>query len=58
MTATADIQELVKKRVYSAGFITDIESDTVAPGLTEDTIGFISAKKQEPQWLLMKLAVV
>ena len=52
MTATADIQELVKKRVYSAGFITDIESDTVAPGLTEDTIGFISAKKQEPQWLL------
>jgi len=52
MTATADIQELVKKRVYSAGFITDIESDTVAPGLTEDTIGLISAKKQEPQWLL------
>jgi len=52
MTATADIQELVKKRVYSAGFITDIESDTVAPGLTEETIRFISAKKEEPQWLL------
>ncbi|WP_029891520.1 Fe-S cluster assembly protein SufB [Polycyclovorans algicola] len=52
MTATAEIQELVKKRVYSAGFVTDIESDTVAPGLTEDTIRFISAKKDEPQWLL------
>ena len=52
MTATTEIQELVKKRVYSAGFVTDIESDTVAPGLTEDTIRFISAKKEEPQWLL------
>lgn len=52
MTTTTEIQELVKKRVYSAGFVTDIESDTVAPGLTEDTIRFISAKKEEPQWLL------
>ena len=31
---------------------TDIESDTLPPGLTEDTIRFISAKKNEPEWLL------
>ena len=37
---------------YAAGFTTDIESDTLPPGLTEDTIRFISAKKNEPEWLL------
>lgn len=48
-----DITELVRSRnVYSAGFITDIESDKVPPGLSEDVIRLISAKKEEPQWLL------
>ena len=37
---------------YQHGFVTDIESDTVAPGLSEDVIRFISAKKDEPEWLL------
>ena len=37
---------------YEHGFVTDIESDTVAPGLSEDTIRMISAKKSEPEWLL------
>ncbi|MFT5769152.1 MAG: Fe-S cluster assembly protein SufB [Lysobacterales bacterium] len=37
---------------YQHGFVTDIESDTVAPGLSEDVIRFISAKKGEPEWLL------
>jgi Fe-S cluster assembly protein SufB len=37
---------------YEAGFITDIESDFAPKGLSEDTIRFISAKKNEPQWLL------
>ena len=37
---------------YRYGFTTDVESDTVAPGLSEDTVRFISAKKDEPQWLL------
>jgi len=37
---------------YKYGFVTDIESDTAPPGLNEETIAFISAKKQEPQWLL------
>ncbi len=37
---------------YQHGFVTDIETDTVAPGLSEDTIRLISAHKQEPDWLL------
>jgi Fe-S cluster assembly protein SufB len=37
---------------YKYGFITDIESETAPPGLNEDTIRFISAKKHEPSWLL------
>jgi Fe-S cluster assembly protein SufB len=37
---------------YQHGFITDIETDTVAPGLNEETIRLISARKQEPAWLL------
>ena len=39
-------------REYKAGFVTDIEADTVAPGLNEDVIRLISAKKEEPDWLL------
>jgi Fe-S cluster assembly protein SufB len=39
-------------RGYQHGFVTDIESDTVPPGLDEETIRFISAKKKEPQFLL------
>ena len=35
---------------YKYGFVTNIESDTVPPGLSEDTIRFISAKKKEPAW--------
>ncbi|SFG96512.1 Fe-S cluster assembly protein SufB [Neptunomonas qingdaonensis] len=37
---------------YAAGFVTDIESDTLPAGLDEDVIAFISAKKDEPEWLL------
>ncbi|MBJ3784487.1 Fe-S cluster assembly protein SufB [Devosia sediminis] len=37
---------------YKYGFETEIESDVIPPGLTEDTIRFISAKKDEPQWML------
>jgi len=45
------VEELVK-REYEAGFFTDIESDTVPPGLSEDVIRLISAKKKEPEWML------
>lgn len=37
---------------YAAGFVSDVESDTLPPGLNEDTVRFISAKKGEPEWLL------
>ena len=46
-----DLDALVNRR-YEAGFVTDIESETLAPGLSEDTIRFISAKKGEPEWML------
>ncbi len=39
-------------REYAAGFVSDIESDTLPPGLDEDVIRFISARKGEPDWLL------
>ena len=45
------LQNLVNKP-YEHGFVTDIESDTAAKGLSEDTIRMISGKKKEPQWLL------
>src|SRR5438874_12846765 len=38
-------------RPYTAGFVTDIESESVPPGLNEDVIRLISAKKKEPEWL-------
>jgi Fe-S cluster assembly protein SufB len=37
---------------YKYGFVTDIEAETAPPGLNEDTVRFISAKKEEPEWLL------
>ena len=37
---------------YEYGFVTDIESETLAPGLNEDIIHIISQKKGEPEWLL------
>src|SRR5687768_1248237 len=44
--------ELLGKREYKYGFVTDIESDVIPRGLTEDTIRLISAKKDEPEWML------
>ena len=37
---------------YKYGFVTDIDVDELPPGLNEDTVRFISAKKREPGWLL------
>lgn len=45
------IGEVVGKE-YEHGFSTDVEQDFVPKGLTEETVRLISAKKQEPQWLL------
>jgi Fe-S cluster assembly protein SufB len=51
MTETTELQELVGRQ-YQHGFVTDIESETVAPGLDEDVVRFISHKKGEPEFLL------
>ena len=48
---TPTIEDLAS-REYTAGFLTDIESEGVPPGLNEDTVRFISAKKGEPEWML------
>jgi len=42
----------VTEQKYKYGFTTDIESDVAPKGLNEDIVRFISAKKNEPQWLL------
>jgi Fe-S cluster assembly protein SufB len=39
-------------REYAAGFVTDVDSETLPPGLDEDVVRFISARKNEPDWLL------
>ena len=46
-----ELSELVKRK-YKEGFFTDIESDTLAPGLNEDVVRIISAKKNEPEFML------
>ena len=50
-TQNAPVHSRLQKG-YDAGFVTDIESDTVPPGLSEDVVRLISAKKDEPAWLL------
>src|SRR6266436_3732218 len=55
MTASNDTFQTVRSLAqegYKYGFVTDIEADEAPPGLTEDTVRFISAKKEEPEWLL------
>ncbi|MBX7060948.1 MAG: Fe-S cluster assembly protein SufB [Pyrinomonadaceae bacterium] len=44
--------ELLTNREYKYGFVTDIETETIPKGLSEDTIRLISAKKNEPEWML------
>src|SRR5687767_2311703 len=50
-TETEELQNLAD-REYRWGFVTDIESESAPPGLSEDTVRFISKKKNEPQWML------
>ena len=55
MSASPDTQDTIRalsQEGYKYGFVTDIEADTAPPGLNEDTVRFISAKKGEPEWLL------
>ena len=54
MSATAETVRQVEEATgkYKYGFITDIEVDKAPKGLSEDTIRMISAKKEEPEWML------
>ena len=55
MAATLETVEQVRavtEQKYKYGFFTDIESDTAPKGLSEDIVRFISARKNEPEWLL------
>ena len=54
MAATAETVEKVQSlsERYKYGFVTDIETDMAPKGLSEDIVRFISAKKNEPEWLL------
>ncbi|MBT4204755.1 MAG: Fe-S cluster assembly protein SufB [Proteobacteria bacterium] len=52
MASNAENIENLVGQSYEAGFYTDIEQEMLPPGLNEATIRFISAKKNEPEWLL------
>ena len=51
MSTQAELDKAISSE-YEAGFATLVESDTLPPGLNEDVIRVISAKKGEPEWLL------
>ena len=50
-TSDETLRELAQQE-YKYGFVTDIEADALPPGLNEDIIRALSAKKHEPEWLL------
>ena len=47
-----NILEDITQKEYEHGFVTDVEQEFIPKGLNEDIIRLISAKKEEPQWLL------
>ena len=52
MTTTNKVVKDVAAQEYKYGFVTEIESELAPIGLSEDTVRFISAKKNEPEWML------
>ena len=52
MSKDMDLLEELTTSDYKYGFYTDIEADEAPPGLSEDIVRFISAKKNEPEWML------
>jgi len=47
-----DLKEELKDKEYKYGFTSNIEADKLPPGLNEEVIHLISAKKNEPEWML------
>ena len=52
MTKRNQIIDSAISQEYEYGFVTDIDQETIPPGLNEDVIGIISSKKDEPEWML------
>ncbi|MEQ9414625.1 MAG: Fe-S cluster assembly protein SufB, partial [Cyclobacteriaceae bacterium] len=52
MSKDNQVLEEFTSKEYEHGWTTDLESDSAPKGLSEDTVRFISAKKNEPEWLL------
>jgi Fe-S cluster assembly protein SufB len=52
MTTNSQAIEKLALREYQAGFVTEVEQEILPPGLDENVIRVISAKKQEPEWML------
>ncbi len=52
MAKAANTVEMLADREYKYGFVSDIEAESVPAGLSEDVVRTISAKKNEPEWLL------
>ena len=52
MATTNKVVHEVAEQQYNYGWVTDIESDIIPPGLNEDVVRFISAKKNEPEFML------
>ena len=50
-TSTTTIEQFATQE-YKFGFVTDVEQETFPPGLNEDVIRMLSAKKEEPEWML------
>ena len=51
MSTSQETIEAIAERKYDAGFVTEIESETLPPGVDEDVVRFISRKKEEPEWM-------
>ena len=49
---TLDTLDSYSKNKYKYGFVTEIDNEKAKKGLNEDTIKFISSKKNEPDWML------
>lgn len=52
MDNSTELLDEITSKEYEHGFVTDIEMDILPPGLNEDTVRFLSTKKNEPEWML------
>ncbi len=52
MKENQDTLDLAVQNEYKYGFVTDIDTDAIPKGLSEDVIRLISSKKNEPEWML------